>query len=98
MIRENQRLLNIALVAMDALVIAISLVCSFWLRFETTLFGPIGGHLSYQSYLIFLLLAIEPVYLILYFGLGLYKPRRTYKTAFSEATSKIGRASCRERV
>ncbi|KZX13884.1 UDP-glucose:undecaprenyl-phosphate glucose-1-phosphate transferase [Methanobrevibacter oralis] len=89
MIRENQRLLNIALVAMDALVIAISLVCSFWLRFETTLFGPIGGHLSYQSYLIFLLLAIEPVYLILYFGLGLYKPRRTYKTAFSEANQII---------
>lgn len=89
MIRENQRLLNIALVVIDVLIIAISLVCSFWLRFQTTLFGPIGGHLSYQSYLIFLLLAIEPVYLILYFGFGLYKPRRTYKTAFSEATQII---------
>lgn len=89
MIRENQRILNVLLVLLDVLVVSISLICSFWLRFKTTLFGPLGGHLGYQSYLIFLLLAVIPVYLILYFAFGLYKPRRTYKNIFSEATQII---------
>ena len=89
MIRENQRLLNVILVLIDALVICISLWCSFWLRFNTTLFGPIGGHLAYESYIIFMLLAVILVYLILYFAFGLYKPRRTYKNIFSEATQII---------
>ncbi|MBQ2613485.1 MAG: undecaprenyl-phosphate glucose phosphotransferase [Methanobrevibacter sp.] len=89
MIKENQRLLNIILVLVDVLVIVASLACSFWLRFHTTLFGPIGGHLSLQSYLLFLVFAVIPTYLILYFAFGLYKPRRTYKNIFSEATQII---------
>jgi Undecaprenyl-phosphate glucose phosphotransferase len=32
---------------------------------------------------------VVPVYLILYFAFGLYKPRRTYKNIFSEATQLI---------
>ncbi|WP_407409025.1 undecaprenyl-phosphate glucose phosphotransferase [Methanobrevibacter sp.] len=89
MIKENQRLLNIILVLVDVLVVVTSLACSFWLRFHTTLFGPIGGHLSLQSYLLFLVFAVIPTYLILYFAFGLYKPRRTYKNIFSEATQII---------
>ncbi|MBQ6512929.1 undecaprenyl-phosphate glucose phosphotransferase [Methanobrevibacter sp.] len=89
MIRENQRLLNFALVLIDVFVIIISLWTSIWLRFQTTLFGPIGGHISYQNYVIFMLVVIIPVYLILYFAFGLYKPRRTYKNIFSEATQII---------
>ena len=89
MIKENQRLLNIILVLIDVLVIVISLWSSIWLRFETTLFGPIGGHLGYDIYIIFMLVVIIPVYIILYFAFGLYKPRRTYKNIFSEATQII---------
>ena len=89
MIKENQKIFNIILVLIDVLVIALALVCSFYLRFHTTLFGPIGKHLGGQSYLLFLLLAVIPVYLILYFAFGLYKPRRTYKNIFSEATDII---------
>ena len=89
MIRENQRLLNFVLVLIDVLVIVVSLWVSIWLRFKTTLFGPIGGHLSYESYVIFMIFVIIPVYLILYFSFGLYKPRRTYKNIFSEATQII---------
>ena len=88
MIKENQRALNIILVLIDVLVISISLVCSLWLRFKSSLFAP-GGHLGFQSYLLFLVLAVIPVYLILYFAFGLYKPRRTYKNIFSEATQII---------
>lgn len=89
MIKENQKALNIILILIDVLVISISLLCSIWLRFKTTLFGPIGGHLGFYSYALFLLLAVIPVYLILYFAFGLYKPRRTYKNIFSEATQII---------
>ena len=89
MIKENQKLFNLILVLIDVFVISISLVCSFWLRFKTTLFGPIGGHLGLQSYLLFLTFAVIPVYLILYFSFGLYKARRTYKNIFSEATQII---------
>jgi len=89
MIKENQRALNIALVLLDVLVISVSLLCSIWLRFKTTLFGPLGGHLGMQSYTMFLILAVIPTYLILYFAFGLYKPRRTYKNIFSEATQLI---------
>ncbi len=89
MIKENQRLLNLSLIVIDVLVIGISLFCSLWLRFKTTLFGPIGGHLGIISYLLFFTFAVVPVYLILYFAFGLYKPRRTYKNIFSEATQII---------
>ncbi len=89
MIKENQRLLNFSLVIIDIIVIAMSLLCSFWIRFDTTLFGPIGGRLGFTSYLLFFTFAVIPVYLILYFAFGLYKPRRTYKNIFSEATQII---------
>ena len=89
MIKENQKLLNFAMVLIDVAVIVLSLIVSWWLRFKTTMFGPIGGHLGIQSYVLFLILAVIPVYLILYFVFGLYKPRRTYKTIFSEATQII---------
>ena len=89
MIKENQRILNIVLVLIDVLTISVALLCSIWLRFKTTLFGPLGGHLGFQSYLLFLTFAVIPVYLILYFAFGLYKPRRTYKNIFSEATQII---------
>ncbi len=89
MIKENQRLLNAVLILLDVLVVILSLICSFWLRFDTTLFGPIGGHLDFFSYLLFLVFAVIPTYLILYFAFGLYKPRRTYKNIFSEATQII---------
>lgn len=88
MIKENQRILNISMVLLDVLVLAISLGCSLWLRFDTRLFAP-GGHLSYESYALFFVFAVVPVYLILYFAFGLYKPRRTYKNIFSEATQII---------
>ena len=88
MIKENQKALNVLLIIIDVLVISLSLLCSIWLRFKSPLFAP-GGHLGFYSYLLFLVFAVIPVYLILYFAFGLYKPRRTYKNIFSEATQLI---------
>ena len=89
MIRENQKWFNIIMVLLDVAVLVISLAISWWIRFKTTIFGPIGGHLPIESYVFFLIFIVIPVYLILYFSFGLYKPRRTYKTIFSEATQII---------
>ena len=89
MIRENQKTLNFLMILIDVSVIVISLIASWFLRFKTTMFGPIGGHLGVNSYILFLILVVIPTYLILYFSFGLYKPHRTYKTIFSEATTII---------
>lgn len=89
MIKQNQRAMNAILVLADILVVMLSLICAWILRFKTTFFGPIGGHLSFELYLIFLILAVIPTYLILYFSFGLYKPFRTHRTIFSEATQII---------
>ena len=89
MIRENQKWLNYVMVLLDILVISLSLAVSWLLRFKTTIFGPIGEHLPIQSYLFLLIFAVIPVYIILYFSFGLYKPRRTYRTIFSEANQII---------
>ena len=89
MIKQNQKALNLLLVLFDVLVVCIALTTSWLLRFKTTFFGPIGGHLSFEHYLNFLILAVIPTYLILYFAFGLYKPFRTYKTMFKEITSII---------
>lgn len=89
MIKQNQRLLNAVLVLFDVLVIVFSLICAAFLRFKTTMFGPIGGHLGFEEYALFLLVVIIPVYLILYFSFGLYKPFRTHRSIFSEANQII---------
>lgn len=89
MIKQNQRFFNGVLVLTDTLVIILALACAWALRFKTTIFGPLGGTLSFNSYVMFTVLAVLPTYLILYFSLGLYKPYRTHKTIFSEATQII---------
>ncbi|OWT33406.1 undecaprenyl-phosphate glucose phosphotransferase [Methanobrevibacter sp. 87.7] len=89
MIKQNQRLLNGVLVLADVLVIVFSLLCAAFVRFKTTIFGPLGGHLGFEEYALFLLVAILPVYLILYFSFGLYKPFRTHRSIFSEANQII---------
>ena len=89
MIKENQRTMNAILVLTDVAVIVLSLFCAWFLRFKTTIFGPLGGHLSFESYLLFLVIVIIPTYIFLYFTFGLYKPFRTHRTIFSEANQIV---------
>ncbi len=88
MIRQNQRLLNGILVLADVIIIVISLLLAAYLRFYTNIFSQ-GGHLGLEEYIIFLILVILPVYLILYFSFGLYKPFRTHRSIFSEASQIV---------
>ena len=89
MIRENQRILNAILVIIDIIVILISLVLAYYVRFKTTIFGPLGGSLPFTHYLLFTIFAIVPTYLLLYYFFGLYKPFRNKSSIFSGAEDII---------
>ena len=89
MIRENQRILNMILIIIDVLVILFSLLLAYFVRFKTTLFGPLGGSLPFSSYFIFTIVCIIPTYLLLYYFFGLYKPFRNKSSIFSGAEDII---------
>ncbi len=85
MIKENQRLLNIMHVIVDALIIAFSFLLAYYLRFDDTwsplilhgIIKPAVGYVlepeKYFSMLVFLI----PCFLIIYRFCGLYDPKRT---------------------
>ena len=75
MIRQNQRFFNLALVVIDMVVIAFSLIFAWFVRFQSNLFiyEPSLGF----GYYMLSLLVIIPLYLLLYSVFGLYKPQRT---------------------
>ena len=85
MIKENQRILNAVLVIIDIIVILLSLVIAYYVRFKTTIFGPLGGSLPFSSYFIFTVVCIIPTYILLYYFFGLYKPFRNQSSIFSGA-------------
>ena len=85
MIKENQRILNAVLVIIDIIVILLSLVLAYFVRFKTTIFGPLGGSLPFSSYFIFTIVCIIPTYILLYYFFGLYKPFRNQSSIFSGA-------------
>ena len=89
MIRENQRILNAALVVIDIVVILIALVLAYYVRFKTTLFGPIGWSLPFMHYLVFTIICIIPTYILLYYFFGLYKPFRNQSSIFSGAADIV---------
>lgn len=88
MIKQNQRLLNAILVITDASVVVLAFIAAWVLRFKTTIFGPLGGFLHFEKYLL-LAIFIIPLYLIFYYFSGLYKPFRNQSNIISEATDII---------
>ena len=88
MIKENQRILNAALVLIDIVVILFSLVLAYYVRFKTTIFS-VGGSLPFMDYLILTVVCIIPTYLLLYYFFGLYKPFRNQSSIFSGAEDII---------
>lgn len=76
MIKDNQKYFNRLHVVIDGFVIAFTYWLSWVLKFKTPLFGFFeGGVLPFSSYMQ-LLLFIIPGYLLLYYGCGLYTPKR----------------------
>ena len=75
MIKENQGLLNKIHVILDAVVIVISYVLSWYLRFRSGIFEMDPWYLSLQVYMSVLIFII-PGYLLLYYIFQLYTPKR----------------------
>lgn len=85
MIRENQRLLNLFHIIIDALIIAAAFLLSYELRFNELwsplirhhiISPPIGYYLRLDQYLNTLVFLI-PCFIIIYRFCGLYDPKRT---------------------
>ena len=75
MIRQNQRFFNLALVVIDMIVIAFSLIFAWFIRFQSNLLIH-DSNLGFKYYSLSLLL-IVPLYILLYSAFGLYTPQRT---------------------
>lgn len=88
MIKENQNLLNKINALSDVLLLFLSMIVSYFIRF--TLFYHEEFYITLHTYLKFTLFMI-PVYLILYVFFNLYDPVRT--TLFSKECSKIIKAN-----
>lgn len=84
-IKENQKYFNYLLVLADIIVIVISLILAWYLRFKTSIFGDFGeSGWGFANYMVPLLIII-PLYMVLYYIFGLYRPQRT-----SNLISEIG--------
>ena len=77
MIKDNQKYFNRIHLFVDALVVAISYILAWYLRFESSLFysDPSIGVLSIQTYFQALYI-IVPGYVLLYSYFNLYTPKR----------------------
>lgn len=78
MIKSRQKLLNTIFLLIDCLVIILSLVLAWVIRFKTDIFGVTGWHLSFETYML-PLVAIVPLFIFLYYAMGLYSPHRVKK-------------------
>ena len=76
MIRQNQRAFNLLLVLIDMVVISFSLVLAWFIRFQTNLLGFGQSTWGFNYYMASLLFVI-PIYFMVYYVSGLYKPQRT---------------------
>ncbi|MDR3063288.1 MAG: undecaprenyl-phosphate glucose phosphotransferase [Methanobrevibacter sp.] len=88
MIKQNQRFFNAILIIIDGLILLLALFTSWFVRFQTTLFGPLGKYLDLNEYLL-LMIFIIPFYIVIYYFLGLYKPFRDHSSVVSEASQII---------
>ena len=86
MIKENQKLLNLLHIIVDAVIIAVSFILSYYLRFDDTwspllryrykIPDPIGYIKPIEDYISMLVFLI-PCYIIIYNFCNLYNPKRT---------------------
>lgn len=75
MIKENQKYLNRFLAAIDGLIIALSLILAWYIRFKSGLIDASENYLTFRQYLKPLIFII-PVYLLIFNAFRLYTPYR----------------------
>ena len=75
MIKDNQQHFNRLHVLIDAMVIILSYVFAWWLKFESGILDRAAGALSFPFYMS-ALIVIVPGYLLLYYAFNLYAAKR----------------------
>ena len=85
MIKSRQKFLNTIFVAIDCIVIALSLILAWYIRFNTGIFGISEGHLDFRTYMLPLYIII-PLFIVIYNSMGLYSPHRVKKIGQEVAT------------
>ena len=75
MIKNNQQHFNRLHVVLDAIVVILSYVIAWWIKFSSGIVNPEIGVLSFNFYMKALIL-IVPLYLLLYYAFNLYTPKR----------------------
>lgn len=75
MIKNNQQHFNRLHVVLDAIVVMLSYVIAWWIKFSSGIVNPEIGVLSFNFYMKALIL-IVPLYLLLYYAFNLYTPKR----------------------
>lgn len=75
MIKDNQKYFNRLHLLLDILVIEVSYISSWYLKFKTNIFGHTGDRLSFSKYMN-ALWGIIPGYLLLYLAFHLYTSKR----------------------
>ena len=76
MIKQNQKLINKALVFIDAVVIILSFLLAWYIRIHSGIMELEGGSLTFKEFLIPVLIML-PIYIILYNFKRLYSAERT---------------------
>lgn len=76
MIKQNQKLINNAIVLLDAVVMVFSFLLTWYIRIYSGIMNIEGGLLSFRAYLIPVIIMI-PVYILLYNFKRLYNTERT---------------------
>lgn len=76
MIKDNQKVLNRLLVVIDAIIIGVAFILSYYIKFYILESRPGPGVLPVEYYYM-LLLFIIPGYIILYYACNVYTPKRT---------------------
>jgi Undecaprenyl-phosphate glucose phosphotransferase len=78
MIKSHQQFLNTIFVAIDCIVITLSLILAWYIRFDTGILGTSEGHLDFRTYMLPLYIII-PLFIFIYNSMGLYSPHRVKK-------------------
>ena len=81
MIKNNQQHFNRLHVVLDAIVVMLSYVIAWWIKFSSGIVNPEIGVLSFNFYMKALIL-IVPLYLLLYYAFNLYTPKRVQGRRF----------------
>jgi len=97
MIKDNQKVFNRLLVIFDILIIVVSYLLAYYIKFYIIEDGPQAGTLSINEYLIMLAVVLI-AYMFAYYMCNVYTPKRTIRLRFEVygivKANVIGMALC----